>query len=85
MSKFGKYLWKMLILICLLGVGTLDMQAVEQPATGIVYLVCYRAVEQKLDQNRGVLRVDSPALLMARYHSMNRIFKNTLQIGKLTT
>ena len=27
MSKFGKYLWKILILICLLEVGTLDMQA----------------------------------------------------------
>lgn len=53
--------------------NTTDLQAVEQPATGLVYLVCYRAVEQKLDQNRGVLRVDSPALLMARYHSNGRL------------
>ena len=27
MSKFGNYLWKILILICLLELGTLDMQA----------------------------------------------------------
>lgn len=50
-----------------------EIKIVEQPATGLVYLVCYRAVEQKLDQNRGVLRVDSPALLMARYHSNGRL------------
>lgn len=27
MNKFGKYLWEILILICFLGMGTLDMQA----------------------------------------------------------
>lgn len=46
MNKFGKYLWKILILICLLELGTLDMQAGKDK--DVAYLL-EKVTEQLLD------------------------------------